>query len=56
MNLILAQVPDDQSTQTVTTGVYYSWLDVPMAVALLFALAGATFICIYFLRRVRSKG
>jgi hypothetical protein len=55
MKLILAQATDDQSTQTVTTGTLYSWVDTPMAVALIFALAGAFFISIYFLRRRRSK-
>jgi hypothetical protein len=54
MKLILAQATDDSTPQTVTTGIYYSWLDVPMAVALLFAFAGAVFVCIYFLRRRRS--
>jgi hypothetical protein len=55
MKLILAQVTDDQSTQTVTPGTFYSWVDTPMAVALIFALAGAFFISIYFLRRRRTK-
>ena len=39
---------------TATVGVVYSWIDTPMAVALLFALAGAVFIGIYILRRIRK--
>ncbi|MCE0482786.1 MAG: hypothetical protein LV479_00945 [Methylacidiphilales bacterium] len=38
-----------------TTGLIYSWVDTPMAVALIFALAGAFFVGIYFLRRSRKS-
>ena len=31
--------------------IVYTWIDSPMIVALVFALAGACFIGIYFLRR-----
>ena len=41
----------DTTVQTTTTGLIYQWVDTPMAVALIFGLAGAFFISIYFLRR-----
>ena len=40
--------------ETVTTSTLYTWIDSPMVVALIFALAGAFFISIYFLRRRRK--
>jgi len=41
--------------ETTTTGIVHQWIDAPMAVALIFALAGAFFISIYFLRRRKPK-
>jgi hypothetical protein len=40
---------------TETTSIFYYLINTPMIVALLFALAGAFFIGIYFLRRTRAK-
>ena len=46
----------DQTTETLTTtGAFYTWIDTPMAIALLFALAGTIFVGIYLLRRLRNK-
>jgi flagellar biogenesis protein FliO len=39
---------------TTTTATFYHWLDTPMTVALIFALAGAIFVGIYLIRRLRS--
>jgi hypothetical protein len=39
-----------------TTGTLYQWVDTPMSVALVFGLAGAVFLGIYFIRRIRSRG
>ena len=36
------------------TVTVYTWINSPMIVALVFALAGACFVCIYFLRRRRK--
>jgi Flp pilus assembly protein TadB len=36
------------------TVIVYTWIDSPMIVALVFALAGACFVSIYFLRRRRK--
>jgi hypothetical protein len=36
---------------TETTGLVHTWVDGPMAAALVFGLAGAFFIAIYILRR-----
>jgi predicted permease len=47
--------PSAQTVQTLTTETYYPWIDVPLAVALFFCLAGAFFIGIYILRRIRGK-
>jgi Flp pilus assembly protein TadB len=44
-----------QDASVVTTGSVNSWVDAPMAVALLFALAGSFFVVIYFLRSRRKK-
>jgi hypothetical protein len=41
--------------EVVTTGTLYTWVDNPMIVALIFALAGAFFVSIYFLRRRKDK-
>jgi hypothetical protein len=41
------------STETVTNQVF--WVDAPIAVALIFALAGAFFIGILLLRRRRNR-
>ncbi len=46
MHQILAQ-----TDEVVTTSTVYAWVDNPIIVALIFALAGAIFISIYFLRR-----
>ena len=46
---------NDQPAQTVTTETFYQWVNVPIAVALLFGLAGAFFLGIYFIRRIRAK-
>jgi hypothetical protein len=42
------------TTTTTTVGLIYSWVNTPLAVALLFGLAGAFFISIYVLRRSRK--
>jgi hypothetical protein len=42
----------DQSAQV---GIVSSYINTPMAVALLFGLAGAVFIGIYIIRRIRTK-
>jgi hypothetical protein len=55
MITIFAQDADVATNGTVTTGTVYSWVDTPMAVALLFALAGSFFVVIYFLRTRRKK-
>jgi O-antigen/teichoic acid export membrane protein len=45
-----------QTEQVVTTvGTFYQWADTPTTVALVFGLAGAVFLGIYFIRRIRSK-
>jgi hypothetical protein len=51
----MEQIPDNSTVQVTTTGLVYSWVDTPMAVALLFAFAGAVFISIYYLRRRQQK-
>ncbi len=38
-----------------TTGTLYTWPDAPTSAALLFALAGAIFLAIYALRRIRGE-
>ena len=43
-----------QAAAVITTGTIYNWVDTPMAVALLFGLAGSFFVVIYFLRRRRK--
>ena len=43
-----------QEAPVVTIGTIYKWVDTPMSVALLFALAGSFFVVIYFLRRRRK--
>ena len=40
---------------TTTMGAFYQWADTPTTVALIFALAGAVFVGIYIIRRLRSK-
>jgi hypothetical protein len=45
---------DTTTTTSQTTGLVYSWINTPLVVALLFALAGAFFIGIYILRRSRK--
>jgi len=42
------------SMVTETTGIVYTWVNTPIAVALIFGLAGAFFISIYFLRRTKK--
>jgi len=39
---------------TETTGFIHTWVNTPLAVALIFGLAGAFFISIYFLRRIKK--
>ena len=41
---------------TTTIGTFYQWVDTPTTVALIFALAGAFFVGIYIVRRVRNGG
>jgi hypothetical protein len=44
-----------QSEQVTTSiGAFYQWADTPVTVALIFGLAGAIFIGIYAIRRVRA--
>jgi len=46
-----------QTEQVVTTmGTFYQWVDTPTTVALIFGLAGAIFLGIYFIRRIRGNG
>jgi hypothetical protein len=40
-------------TESVTT--FSQWIDAPVAVALLFGLAGAFFVGIYLIRRARER-
>ena len=40
---------------TTTMGAFYQWVDTPTTVALVFAMAGAVFLGIYMIRRVRGK-
>ncbi len=40
---------------TTTSGTFASWVDTPTTVALVFALAGAVFIGLYCLRRIRNR-
>ena len=50
-----AQPASEQVTTTI--GTFYQWVDTPTTIALIFALAGAIFVGIYVIRRVRgSKG
>jgi hypothetical protein len=44
----------NNTVETTTIGVIYQWVDTPVVVALIFALAGAFFISIYFLRRSKK--
>jgi hypothetical protein len=50
---------DTQSTQTeqvtTTIGAFWHWVDTPTTVALIFGLAGAIFLGIYILRRIRGQ-
>ena len=39
---------------TTTIGTFYQWADTPTTVALIFAMAGAFFVGIYIIRRVRG--
>jgi hypothetical protein len=38
-----------------TTGISYQWVDAPMTVALVFGLAGAVYLGIYCIRRIRAS-
>ncbi len=40
---------------TTTVGAFYQWADTPTTVGLIFALAGAIFVGIYVMRRLRSS-
>ena len=44
----------NSGVETTTIGLILKFVDTPMAVALFFALAGAIFVSIYFLRRRRK--
>jgi hypothetical protein len=48
--------PPTANEQVVTT-IYaiYQWADTPTTIALVFGLAGAVFLGIYMLRRIRGK-
>jgi flagellar biogenesis protein FliO len=48
--------PPPTETVTTTMGAFYHWVDTPTTVALVFALAGAVFVGIYAIRRLRGKG
>ncbi len=48
--------PPPTETVTTTMGAFYHWVDTPTTVALVFALAGAVFVGIYVIRRLRGKG
>jgi len=45
--------PTEQVTTTI--GAFYQWVDTPTTVALVFAMAGACFVGIYLIRRLRGK-
>ncbi len=40
---------------TTTIGAFYQWADTPTTVGLIFALAGAIFVGIYIIRRIRGS-
>jgi len=44
----------DPSAEIITISTVYTWVNNPIIVALIFALAGAFFVSIYFLRRRRK--
>lgn len=50
---------NDQSAQpeqvTTTIATFYHWVDTPTTVSLIFALAGAVFVGIYVIRRLRGN-
>ena len=43
------------TVRVVTTGIAYQWINTPLAIGLLFGLAGAFFLAIYFIHRIRRK-
>ena len=45
-----------QTSEVVTSGSINTWAVPPMAVGLVFGLAGSFFVGIYILRRLRNKG
>jgi hypothetical protein len=45
--------PTEQVTTTI--GAIYQWANTPTTVVLIFALAGAFFLGIYMIRRLRGK-
>jgi len=51
-------VMDTQTPQpeqvTTTIATFYQWADTPTTVGLIFALAGAVFVGIYVIRRLRG--
>ena len=49
-----AQPPQTEQVTT-TIGTFYQWADTPTTVAMVFALAGAVFVGIYIIRRIRGK-
>ena len=44
----------DTSMEITTTGIYQTWVNVPVITALIFGLAGGFLIAIYWLRRVKK--
>ena len=46
--------PAQPENVTTTIGTIYQWVDTPTTVALIFALAGAIFVGIYVIRRLRG--
>jgi flagellar biogenesis protein FliO len=47
--------PTQTEQVTTTTATFYQWVDTPTTVALVFAMAGAIFVGIYIIRRIRNK-
>jgi len=48
--------PTQTEQVTTTIGTFYQWADTPTTVAMVFALAGAVFVGIYMIRRIRGQG
>jgi flagellar biogenesis protein FliO len=49
-----AQPPQTEHVTT-TVATFYQWADTPTTVGMIFALAGAVFVGIYIIRRLRGS-